>query len=714
MNNSTAEVDQNTDLIFEELLDELTAQINAGELIDIESCAAAHPEYAERLQNLLPAMQMLVAFGNSQSGCANRVPSPAESPPRVLGDFRILCELGRGGMGVVYEAEQISLGRRLALKVLPLAATLSAQQLQRFKNEARAAATLKHPHVVGIHSVGVERGVHYYAMELIDGCSLAETVAELRSDAKQGQDDQTAATALADTSPNAALSTARTNNPQQYFRRVAQMVADAASAIEYAHSQGVVHRDIKPANLLVDQQSKVWVADFGLARLETEAGVTLSGDIIGTLRYMSPEQAIGKPALVDFRTDIHALGATLFELIAIRPPFESDDRAELLRQVAEQSPQPLRCIDPRIPVDLETIVAKAMEKDPADRYLAAGQLADDLRNFIDHRPIVAQPPSLTIRLRKWARRRPKIVAAAFVALALATIGSAVAATLVAAANHRAAERQLLAEENLRIAVETIDKLLARVGDDAQAHGQLRHADDLLRDAVNSYDQLLEKSTDPKLLLKAASARHQLSEVLRLSANFQEAHQIANDGLKLLRRLPEGFASDEEALAMRATLLNASGWAKLNLRDYSSAEWSFRDCLMLRNRLSVALPHDIGRRQSLLSAHNSIGVLLMESGRVAEGEAELRAATTIRQTFPQAEQNTPERLNQQAGLQANLASIAVKQGNYDAAIAAFREAIALQRRVVARLPEDPAFREHLYQARWSLADALVRGCQHSVA
>src|SRR5262249_46362898 len=219
----------------------------------------------------------------------------------MLGDFRLLREVGRGGMGIVYEAEQISLGRRVALKVLPYAATMDPKQLQRFRNEAKAAASLHHEHIVPVYAVGCERGVHYYAMQFIDGRTLADMIQDLRAGpASVSEGPQTATVvwhppresvasvkSAADTSPVAALSTQVGRKDKAHYRWIAELIVQAADALEHAHVVGVVHRDVKPGNLLVDATGKLWVADFGLARLGTDAGLTMSGDLLGTLRYMS-------------------------------------------------------------------------------------------------------------------------------------------------------------------------------------------------------------------------------------------------------------------------------------------------------------------------------------------------------------------------------------------------------------------------------------------
>src|SRR5262249_36671050 len=233
-------------------------------------------------------------------------------PEAPLGDFRIVREIGRGGMGIVYEAVQVSLGRRVALKVLPLAAALDARQLQRFKNEAQAAACLHHPHVVPVYGVGCERGVHYYAMQFIDGRTLADLIRELRHGAGLERAGGPASAGDA-TLPAAGEATPRgpAQGPRSaaFFRTAARLGAQAAAALDYAHQQGVIHRDVKPANLLLDSRGNLWVTDFGLAHCQQDARLTMTGDLVGTLRYMSPEQALGRRAAADPRTEPPPPGA---------------------------------------------------------------------------------------------------------------------------------------------------------------------------------------------------------------------------------------------------------------------------------------------------------------------------------------------------------------------------------------------------------------------
>jgi WD40 repeat protein len=311
---------------------------------------------------------------------------------------------------------------------------MDSRQLQRFHNEARAAASLHHEHIVPIHAVGCERAVHFYAMQLIEGHSLAELIAAWNSPGRGRQpaearvetpgggnspgSDSPAPTAL-ETRPVAAAATVATPHNAARYRRTAEWGIQAAEALEHAHTLGIVHRDVKPANLIVDGRGQLWVTDFGLARTATDAGLTMSGDVLGTLRYMSPEQALARHGLVDHRTDIYSLGATLYELLIGRPAVEGKDRQAILCRIADEEPRPPRALDRGVPADLETVVLKALAREPADRYATAQELADDLRRFLEHRPIRARRPSGLQRARKWVRRHQTVVTTTAMTLAAA-------------------------------------------------------------------------------------------------------------------------------------------------------------------------------------------------------------------------------------------------------------------------------------------------------
>jgi tetratricopeptide (TPR) repeat protein len=285
--------------------------------------------------------------------------------------------------------------------------------LQRFQNEAQAAACLHHTNIVPVHAVGSERGVHFYAMQFIDGQTLAAVIRQLREPPDPQPDH---AAPAADTEPltrQLTQSGSGSKRGREYYQRVAELGVQAAEALDHAHQMGIVHRDVKPGNLMLDGSGRLWVTDFGLAHIQHgEASLTRTGDLVGTLRYMSPEQALAKRVPIDHRTDVYSLGVTLYELLTLRPACDGKDRQELLRQIAFDEPARPRRLDRTIPAELEVIVLKAMEKNPADRYATAKELADDLRRWLEDRPIWARRPGVVQRLRKWSRRHRALVRAA--------------------------------------------------------------------------------------------------------------------------------------------------------------------------------------------------------------------------------------------------------------------------------------------------------------
>ena len=438
------------------------AAVEAGQVVDPSALAAEHPAIAERLLACISILRVASEV-EGRAGSDTTVEAIADTR---LGDFRILRMIGRGGMGIVFEAEQVSLRRRVALKVLPFAAALDPQQLRRFQIEAQAAAQLHHTNIVPIFSVGCERGVHYYAMQYIEGQTLAALIGDLRRPTEPGNAaDAATGISLATevifgrldpapapshrpieesigegrargipaglvspdpAQPVASLDSTRTH---AYFRTMAHLALQAAEALDHSHRLGIIHRDIKPANLLVDVRGNLWITDFGLARMQADSSLTMTGDIVGTLRYMSPEQSSARRKIIDHRTDVYSLGATLYQLLTLRPAYDGCDRAELLHQLAFREPKPPRSWNSAIPHDLETIVLKALARDVGQRYATARDLADDLRRFLEQRPIQARRPSPWKRAEKWARRHKTLAASLVVLATLAAISGTIVATL---------------------------------------------------------------------------------------------------------------------------------------------------------------------------------------------------------------------------------------------------------------------------------------------
>jgi serine/threonine protein kinase len=479
--------------------------LDRGERPSRAEFVGQHAEVADELDACLAGLELVhMAAGPTSPhggfGIGLR-PLPSEAP-RSLGDFRILRELGRGGMGVVYEALQMSLARRVALKVLPTFGALNPVRLERFTIEAQAAARLQHPHIVPVFAVGSEGSTHFFAMQLIDGYTLAEAIQYLRGTASRAEceaADRDAEIAQSQLPPGRSLelnvregvtlagidvSTKRNGsepnaaNPRGdatkvqligesslvasyptralYFREAATLIQQAAEALDYAHQCGLIHRDVKPGNLLLDARGHVWVADFGLALDAAGSQLTHTGDALGTLRYMSPEQASGKRAVIDQRSDVYSLGSTLYELLTLEPVLRDGDRAALLRAVLEDEPRSPRAVEPVLPVELQTIVLKALAKAPAERYGSAGDLADDLGRWLRDEPIVAQPPTVWERARKWRRRHRTLVRSAGVFGVLALVGLATAMGVVSRAYQREAAERAQAERNFAQARQAVD------------------------------------------------------------------------------------------------------------------------------------------------------------------------------------------------------------------------------------------------------------------
>ncbi|MEZ6136661.1 MAG: serine/threonine-protein kinase [Pirellulaceae bacterium] len=434
------------------LIDEFTARVRAGERPQIDDYAARYPQFARDIRELFPTLLTMEHVG--VDGSEVRVTASGKTPQQ-LGEYRILREIGRGGMGVVYEAEQESLGRHVAIKVLPYHALMDPKHLTRFHREARAVAQLHHSNIVPVFGVGEHEGIHYYAMQFIRGLGLDLVLDEMRrlrdstegaqpsevasaiysrhgigSDAQQAEpfspnnapseqvlvdhveltedaNEKVAAsfdqaTNLGDSSGASGNSSSGSMSGYQLYKNVARIGSQVADALVCAHAQGILHRDIKPSNLLIDSSGNAWVTDFGLAKT-LEEDLTHTGDLVGTLRYMAPERFRGWS---DPRSDVYSLGLTLYEMLTLRPAFREADRAEIIRRVMYANPPRPRQIDPHIPRDLETIVLKATEKEPLSRYQTASELAEDLNRFAADKPIVARRTSMQQLLWLWCRRNP--------------------------------------------------------------------------------------------------------------------------------------------------------------------------------------------------------------------------------------------------------------------------------------------------------------------
>ena len=411
---------QNTDARLWKLVNEFTQRMESGDNPTIEEYCKKHPDLAEEIADLLPTVIELEVM---QSGPTQpSIPLELELPDQV-GDYKIIGEIGRGGMGVVYKAEHQTLGREVALKVLPARFSENAKALSRFRREGKAIAKMHHTNIVPLFEIGEDQGIAFLAMQLIQGQSLDYVIKDLSRGSSilsrdvsnllqdSGKDFSTSAESnWSSNSQSTSNATSGNFGRSSLFRKIARIGLQAADALAYAHQREVIHRDVKPSNLIYDESGVVWLTDFGLAKLEEEErdGMTQTGDIVGTLKYMAPERFDGR---CDALSDIYSLGLTLFELLTHRPAFQSSNKAKLISSITQNEPARPRSINARIPRDLETIVLKAISKEPRARYRSARVMAEDLRRFLRDEPIQARRVSWLEHTVRWAKRNKRLAAA---------------------------------------------------------------------------------------------------------------------------------------------------------------------------------------------------------------------------------------------------------------------------------------------------------------
>ncbi len=737
-----ADGDADRDDELARVLDGFLRAIETGDAPSPERLIAQHPAIADRLRACLASLQIVGQMGRSEVNVRSemdaRPPDQTAGPAEQLGDYRVIRQIGRGGMGVVYEAEQVSLGRRVALKVLPFASALDHRQLQRFKIEAHAAALLHHTNIVPVFSVGSERGVHYFAMQFIDGRTLAAVIAELRSlagkepakesigdvstvdpsphsphaahgrreagipprgsatsigsDAKRQSDRATTAAAAG------SLSTDRSNRSPEFFRTVAQLGLQAAEALEHAHQNGIVHRDIKPANLLIDERRNLWVTDFGLARFGEDTGLTMSGDMLGTLRYMSPEQAMGRRCLIDHRTDIYSLAATLYELLTLQPVFDGQDRQELLRQIAFDEPRPITRVNQSVPAELETIVHKALAKNPAERFDTAQEFADDLRRFLEDRPIHARRPSIRQRVAKFARRHRAVVqslAGAFVVLAIVSSISAVSLWQERGRTNDAlkneARQRERAEVNLELARRAAEEMYFEVAD------KWKPADDemlemqrqFLRRALAFYEEFAERNRDePDARQTSGEASLRAGEIHWRLDDYEKAEHAFRQALETLDKLDREHRDRAETRYTIAYTLNRLYEVLIHNAEPREAEVVLERSISIYRQLAADFPDRTDYRLSLAASLHTFAAKRLVEGNLAAAEQLLRESLGIAEKLHAEQPEHDGVIGRVGGARSQLASVFRSAKRYDEAERLYRENLAMFERLSAQQPAVP--------------------------
>ncbi|MDV6028779.1 MAG: serine/threonine protein kinase [Phycisphaera sp. RhM] len=707
--------------ILETYLDDL----EQGRPADPETLIQRHAELAEPLRWYLRGLDF-VHQATAELGPKEHSDDSETVSHNELGDFEILREVGRGGMGVVYEARQKSLGRRVALKVLPFAAVLDRRQIIRFKNEAQAAAQLHHPHIVPVHSVGCDRGVHYYSMQFIDGQALDRAIDQLRK-LRDGTGEN-AENASGSTIPIGAFSTQRSVRSHNHINSVAELIRQAATAIEHAHEFGVVHRDIKPSNLLIDQQGKLWVTDFGLARCQNSITITMTGDLLGTIRYMSPEAAAGRGSLVDHISDVYSLGVTLYELLTLEPPHAATDRVTLLDQIQRQQPERPRRLNPSIPIDLETIVLKAIQKPRDDRYQSAAAMAEDLARFLAGKPPLAKRPTAIDRLSQWATRHRTLVASIVGVLILTSLAAGTATMLLSKEKSRTEAALKIAESNfeqsqlnLQTAIDVVDRFGMRLATKlAGVPGTETVRQAIMQETLADYQSFADQMDgDASMRFALALCNTQMASMHRQLGRFPESVDCYQTAIKLYQDLLADDEHDPDPNHARivhdlAVCHNNLGELAFQQGDFPTAESEYQQAQQIIDKLDGEEKEETQIKHLRIAALVNVGNLERAAGKTAQSRRTYEQAIEMQSALLKVD---PDNLQYQRELAVSYAQLSfLFAGNdLDAADRYNRLAIGLHKTIVEDRPHDLAalselatcynHRGAIFNRRGRTADAL---------
>lgn len=670
------------------LASDFIARYRTGDRPTVEEYASRHPELGETIRSIFPLALSVEKVKVDQQAEQDGSATLAGRVIERLGDFRIVREIGRGGMGIVYEAMQESLGRTVAIKVLPKQSLLDDDALERFNHEARTAAAMHHSNIVPIFGTGEFDGTHYLVMQLVAGESLDQRIV------------------VADTETFD-------------FQEIASIGRQVADALAYSHAGGVLHRDIKPANILIDENGTAQVTDFGLAR-NTNDDPTMTQALSGSPRYMAPERFRGQS---DARADVYALGLTLYEMVAGVPAFTQSDPHQLMEAVRQHRIKPLGSLRAEIPVDLATIITKSISLEPAHRYQTAAELRDDLGRFIADEPIQARRTSSAARLIRWCRRNPKmatVTAVAAASLLLATMTSTGGWMMTSAANRRTSDALLQSEQTVDLALQSLNGVVDMVSVPATNLGDVSleesaattltlipspHTAQVLESIQPLYERLSQQSpTRPDIVEQMIGATIRLAMIQRQLGQTTAAIKSLHTGIDTLTDRAEtaGLLDDRKQL-LSARLQNELG-------DVYSLELRF-------NESDKAYASAIAAAGNLPKT-NTEGALQLARAHVAIGDPtpqQRRMQTQANQTSPERQQHLDdadelleeldEALDQESASVSQIASfrarIRLAQSRLERRPAAkrlkFEEAIEILRQQLEISPSDTAVRYTLVEA-----------------
>lgn len=628
MNNFPSNPNSDNDDLLDQLVERFTEKVRAGETPSIVEFQQQHPHLKDEIHELLSSVAMIEGLKKQSGSLAGSGHRPFDDLINLerLGEYRIVRELGRGGMGIVLEAVHESLGRRVAIKVLPNRMLDNEKNVERFTREARAAATLHHNNIVSVFGVGQSDGYYYYVMEFVDGQSLDEVMRAMQANTSRdlnatvpvqtvmmdqaNQHRSNSEEFKLNPNPSASVNLQLENLPlgDARFGWAARLVADIADALHYAHAQGVLHRDIKPGNLLLDPDGRIWLTDFGLVKNIANQTMTMAGDIVGTPQYMAPESF---EARYEVPSETYCLGATLYELVTLQPLYPQGSPAEMIRRVTTETPHSPRKIDSRIPSDLSIIIEKSIARDPEHRYQTAAAMRDDLNAFLDDRPIAAKRASVAKRTLLWCKRNPwQTICAGLVGLValLASTGfvarsnslkalsqqyellskekdNTQQAKEVAEVNAQKYRQQYKrAEQNVDISLEMFDEMFKQTV--LRGTGETNFSFDGFQEltgietAISAEDaEYLESmlvyvrqfavnnSENSELAAESAKSFRRVANIYHLLGNYEDARKAYRQSANAYQRLNNGAPNLETALAQMQTS-NELGLLSINNGHYA--------------------------------------------------------------------------------------------------------------------------------------------------
>jgi serine/threonine protein kinase len=669
-----SEVTSNVIVDRERRLDEAVAlylrEAQAGKPPSREEFLVRYPDLTPELEDFLADEARFEQVAAPLQAVGQALALPPDGA--LIGDYTLREIIAQGGMGVVYRAEQRSLGRIVALKVLRAGQLADPTERQRFRLEAEAVAHLDHPGIVPVYDVGEQDGWLYFSMKLIEGGSLAGSISQIGWPA--------------DNAPRAERQARRA--------QVLDLMTQVSDAVHYAHQHGVLHRDLKPGNILLDPQRRPHVSDFGLAKCVHGLGgpdttipgrlggpLTEAGAILGTPSYMAPEQASGHPDAVAITADVYSLGAILYELLTGRAPFREATPLATIRALVEREPARPRTLRPSIDRDLETICLKCLEKDPDRRYGTARELADELRRCQRGEPILARPVSTLERAYRWARRNR--AAAGLIGLGLT---SALGFAGLIAVHVRKLERsEARATSSWSEGDNMIRRTMEKMDTDLEEASGVDPAQrEIQQFALNYYDKLIKLVGDvPRFEKSRALVQYRKARTLVSIGSAKEALAAYDRAYSLYRAVLEDEPESPEVLGQLASIHQNIGMLQARLGRIHAAETAYAEAQRLLEHLLAAAPDDVAVLDQLAAVLTSEGQRAYETGRDAAALKLYEKAETLRRRLVQL-RNDPYQRNNLAGVCTAKAKLLERDpSRHDEVISSYTEAKELRSRLVGK-------------------------------